>query len=129
MGRHASYALSRLAIVFIWLYHGLIPKLLFRDTTELDLIEKGPWLHSPQTTMLIAGIAEVVLGLVVFIYWRQRWPVFISIVAFGILLAGAVTISPEHAIHAFNPVTLSGSAIFFCLINLNEKKLLDSKPD
>ncbi|MFT5299803.1 MAG: hypothetical protein ACI87E_001760 [Mariniblastus sp.] len=119
----SSYTLSRIGIIFIWLYHGLVPKLLFRDPTELALVELGPTLHSAETTVLIAGAIEVVLGLVVLIYWSQRWPVWLSVLLFTALLIGGVALKPSGAVEAFNPVTLSGSAILFGLINLRESSV------
>jgi len=32
------YALSRLMIAFVWLYHGLIPKLIYRNADELSML-------------------------------------------------------------------------------------------
>lgn len=112
-----SYLLSRLAIGLIWLYHGLVPKLIFRSATELELIQHGPVVGSAETTLLLAGIGEVVLGLCVFVFWKQAWPALVSIAAFALLLVAAMVIAPETATHAFNPVTLSGSGVFFGLIN------------
>lgn len=116
----SSYALSRIGIAFIWLYHGLIPKLIFCDPTEVALVESGPVLHSVETTIMIAGVGEVILGLLVLILWTARWPMYLSAILFAALMLGGLAISPSTAVQAFNPVTLSGSAILFCLINLRE---------
>lgn len=116
-----SYQLSRLAIAVIWIYHGLVPKLIFRHATELELIQKGPVLGSPETTLLVAGAAEVLIGICVLIFWKRTWPIYVSLAGFGGLLVGAIVMSPEHATHAFNPVTLTVSAIFFCLIQIHEQ--------
>ena len=115
----AAYSLSRLGIAFIWIYHGLVPKLIFQHATELELVSKGPVIHSAETTVLIAGAIEVVLGCLVLVFWRHKWPAQISVVGFSLLLMGAIFISPAHATHAFNPVTLTVSAILFALINLS----------
>lgn len=120
-----SYLLSRLAIAFIWLYHGLVPKLIFRHATEIELIEKGPMIGSAETMLLLAGVGEVVLGALVLVLWRKSWPIYLSLVAFAMLLMGALTTAPEQAVHAFNPVTLTVSAIMFCLIQIAETKTVD----
>ncbi len=124
-----SYNLSRIGIAFIWLYHGLVPKLIFRHVTELKLIESGPVIGSPVTTLVIAGIGEVVLGLLVVFFWKRRWPILLSLVGFAFLLLASLMIAPEQATHAFNPVTLTVSAILFCLIQLSAKQSLDSSPE
>lgn len=114
-----SYHLSRFAIAFIWLYHGLIPKLIFQHPTELELINQGPLLMSAETTLMLAGIAEVLIGICVVIFWRQSWPVYFSLAGFIGLLIASVAIAPGHAVHAFNPITLTVSAILFCLIQIS----------
>lgn len=115
-----SYNLSRIAIAFIWLYHGLIPKLIFSHATELELVEKGPVIGTPEITIMIAGIAEVIVGLCVVVLWKSKWPIYLSLAGFAMLLMGAAVVSPGHAVHAFNPITLTVSAIIFCLIQLSE---------
>ena len=114
-----SYNLSRLAIAFIWLYHGLVPKLIFRHATELELINQGPVLGSAELTLMLAGIAEVLIGIGVVIFWKQAWPIYLSLVGFVVLLVASVVIAPEQAVHAFNPITLTVSAILFCLIQIS----------
>ena len=118
----STYALSRSAIALIWIYHGLIPKIIFQHSTELELVAKGPLVVNETTTILIAGVCEVLLGVCVLLFWRQRWPIALSLVGFSILLLGALIVAPGLAIHAFNPITLTVSAILFCLIQLREGK-------
>ena len=118
----SSYNISRLAIAFIWLYHGFVPKLIFQHATEIELINKGPVIGTPETMLLIAGILEVMIGLIVAVFWGKLWPVYLSLAGFSALLLGAIVTSPGHAVHAFNPITLTVSAIFFCLIQLQEGK-------
>ena len=71
-------------------------------------------------TLMIAGVVEVIAGLCVVVFWRSKWPIYLSLVGFTALLIGAIVISPEQATHAFNPITLTVSAIIFCLIQLVE---------
>ena len=121
-GNISSYNISRIAIAFIWLYHGLIPKLVFQHATELELINKGPLIGSAETTLFLAGIGEVLIGICVVVFWKQLWPAYLSLAGFTMLLIASVAISPGHAVHAFNPITLTVSAIFFCLIQIRESK-------
>lgn len=118
-----TYALSRSAIALIWIYHGLIPKIIFQHSTELELVAKGPLVYSEETTIILAGVCEVLIGSCVLICWNQSWPIAVSLFGFSALLIGAVVVSPGLAIQAFNPITLTLSAIIFCLIQLREKKI------
>ena len=115
-----SYNISRFAIALIWLYHGLVPKLIFQHATELELINKGPLVGSAETTLILAGVGEVLIGICVVVFWNRLWPVYLSLAGFVMLLLASVVISPGHAVHAFNPITLTLSAIFFCLIQFSE---------
>ena len=117
-----TYALTRFAIALIWIYHGLVPKILFKHASEVELVAKGPIIVDAETTIVIAGVVEVLIGLLVLVFWKQPWPIVISLAGFSGLLLGAITLSPELAIQAFNPVTLTVSAIAFCLIQLQEIK-------
>ena len=67
---------------------------------------------------MLAGIAEVLIGIGVVIFWKQAWPIYLSLVGYIALLVASVVIAPEHAVHAFNPITLTVSAILFCLIQI-----------
>jgi uncharacterized membrane protein len=73
-------------------------------------------------TLLLGGLAEVAIGLCVLFLWTRIWPIYLSLAGFVVLLLTAVVIAPEHAVHAFNPVTLTVSAIFFCLIQMLEHR-------
>jgi len=118
-----------LAIAFIWLYHGLLPKLIFRHETEIELISKGPMLGTAEQTLWLAGIGEVLLGLCVLIFWNRRWPIFLSIAGFVTLLIASIAIAPEQTVHAFNPITLTVSAILFCLIQICEARRIPISPN
>ena len=97
----------------------MVPKLIFQHATELELINQGPVLGSAELTLMLAGIAEVLIGIGVVIFWKQAWPIYLSLVGFVALLIASVVILPGHAVHAFNPITLTGSAILFCLIQIS----------
>ena len=100
----------------------MIPKLIFQHATELELINKGPLVGTAETTVFLAGIAEVLIGILVLFFWDRILPIYISLAGFVILLLASIAISPGHAVHAFNPITLTISAILFCLIQICEQK-------
>ncbi len=58
------HAIARIVIAFIWLYHGLIPKLLFLSKDELTLVTNaGLQPDAALTLVRIIGVAEIALGL------------------------------------------------------------------
>ena len=58
--RALIYLVARGTTAFIWLYHGLVPKLLYHDAIELDLLSRigtpGSRLHAAAT---VAGLVEL----------------------------------------------------------------------
>ena len=102
------YALSRLTVAFIWLYHGLIPKLIYRNPDELNMLRDAgiPNSHLP-AVMSSLGIIEVCLALVLVVFWNSRWPLWFTIIGMITALLTVAITSPSFLTAAFNPVTLN----------------------
>ncbi len=64
--RALVYLVARGTIAFIWFYHGLVPKLLYHDAIELDLISRigtpGPRLHAAVTRRRVGRTLVLVPG-------------------------------------------------------------------
>ena len=102
------YAIARLMVVFVWLWHGLVPKLSFHDGDEIRmLVDVAPHLSSPASTLNLFGIAEVIVGIAGLLFWR--WRTYLLLTAIGMIFALAMVAarSPQYIHHAFNPVTLN----------------------
>jgi hypothetical protein len=102
------YALARGSIALIWLYHGLVPKLLMHQATEaLMLTRAGVAPETAETLVNVAGIVEIGLGLLTLLAWRWRWPLLLTVALMVAALAGSVRYTPELVVAAFNPVSLN----------------------
>ena len=106
------HGLSRVTVAFVWIYHGLVPKLLGPHQDELHLAA----LHGLQGDHLplllkASGVAEIVFGIAVLVFWRSRWPFVVSAVVLIVLLVDVAMVAPEYLWGAFNPVSLSLSVI------------------
>jgi len=56
--------ICRFALGLVWLYEGLVPKILFRRADEIDLVQRsGLFWRSPEFTLQIMGVAQIALGL------------------------------------------------------------------
>lgn len=54
---------ARTALGLIWLYEGVVPKLLFLHADQIELVRRsGLWWHSPQGTLQMLGAAQAVVG-------------------------------------------------------------------
>lgn len=107
--------LARLTLGVIFIYHGLVPKLLFRDATELQLLDAHGLSHS---LLPLAGIAELLLGLIILLLRRQRWPLCVALAALLSLLLDVAIVAPALLTQAFNPLTLNLAAMALCVIAL-----------
>src|ERR1700730_2951309 len=63
------YALSRGTVAFIWFYHGLVPKLLYRDKIELDLLGRIAPPEKLRAAVTLAGLVEVFFALLLVVLW------------------------------------------------------------
>jgi uncharacterized membrane protein YphA (DoxX/SURF4 family) len=110
--------IARLALGIIFIYHGLVPKILFLSETEIQMIQAhGP--HFPvETTALGAGLAEIALGIALLFLRNAAWPVVVAITTLIILLIDTALFSPQLLIEAFNPVSTNVAAIALCIIAL-----------
>lgn len=121
------YSVARGLVAFIWFYHGLVPKLLYYNSIELDLLRRvvssTALVHQGTT---IAGVVEICFALILGLMWRQAWPLWVTLV---LMLAGipvvAVT-APEYFTAAFNPLTLNLSVAGFALIAIISGRNLPS---
>ena len=114
-----SSTVARWALVFVFLYHGLVPKILWVHPSEVALVAAGPGMGvDPELLVRLAGIAEVAWALVLVVLWRSRWPLYASGVALIGLFMGAAILSPSTLVAAFNPVSLTLTSLALVWIAL-----------
>lgn len=119
----SSIQIARLIISFSWLYHGIFPKLV--HVAPLEKVITASLGLSDELSFLVtkvAGVAEVVFGLIFFVLYRSKLIVLLNIAALSGLLLFVVFLQPQILIEAFNPVTTNIALIGFSLILLNENR-------
>ncbi|QDA60907.1 DoxX-like family protein [Hymenobacter jejuensis] len=102
--------LVRVSLGFIWVYQGVVPKLLYPDTGELRILQGAGF--SPAAAHRVAavvGIGEILFGL---LFWlrpvRLLRPVYwLNMVGLVVLGAGALFSQPAVFAAPFNPLTLN----------------------
>jgi DoxX-like family len=108
--RALVYALSRGTMAFIWFYHGLVPKLLYHDRIELDLLSRiGTSPESLPTAATVAGVVEVLFAFVLLVLWRRSWPLWVTLVLMLVGIPVVAITAPTYLTAAFNPLTLNVS--------------------
>ncbi|MBI3966782.1 MAG: DoxX-like family protein [Chloroflexi bacterium] len=106
--RSAVHAAVRLTLAAIWVYQGLVPKLLFPDSGELEILRAAQLLTGWEPLVLrLAGVGEVLFGLVLLVWWRSRALYAVNAALLVGLLAGALLSQPAIFVAPFNPISLT----------------------
>lgn len=115
--------IARYMITFVWLYHGIFPKLI--HIAPLEQLMTGSIGFSDDISYLItkaAGIGEVIFGLLFFIFYKTKLMNILNILALVFLLLSVAMLQPQLLIEAFNPVTTNLPIMVFSFVLLNEIK-------
>tara|TARA_Y100001956_G_C4091377_1_gene173097 strand:- start:65 stop:439 length:375 start_codon:yes stop_codon:yes gene_type:complete len=115
--------MARYMITFVWLYHGIFPKLV--HVAPLEQLMTGSIGFSDDISYLItkaAGIGEVIFGLLFFVFYKTKLMNILNILALAFLLLSVVMLQPQLLIEAFNPVTTNLPIMVFSFVLLNEIK-------
>jgi uncharacterized membrane protein YphA (DoxX/SURF4 family) len=107
------HAISRLTVAAVWLWHGLVPKLLFRSADELTMLREAGF--SAQWLPRI-GIAEVLFGILILFTWRSRTVLVINALLMILATLSVALWSPEYLTAAFNPVSLNVSVLALSIV-------------
>lgn len=111
-----TIVLASLALSSIWLYQGLVPKLLFTDTGELEILKaSGLFPGHEQLVLTAVGIAEIVWAAVVLVF-PTRLVHRLNMAALLLLAAGAVFSDVAVFAAPFNPFSLTVGMVALSLI-------------
>lgn len=107
------HALSRLSIAFVWLWQGLLPKLVFNSGDERAMMAAS---HLPTGLVPLVGLVEIAIAVLAITSWRRRSFFLFNIAAMAVALANVTITSPLYLVGAFNPVTLNLAMIVLSVI-------------
>jgi len=113
--------LTRATLGAVWVYQGVVPKLLFPDTGELRILQGAGF--SAATAHRVAagvGVGEILFGLLFWllpaqrlrpVYWLHLW----GLLGLG---AGALFSQPAVFVAPFNPLTLNVALMALAAVRL-----------
>jgi hypothetical protein len=109
MQRSLIQAVARTSLAMIWIYQGLIPKLLFRQSSgELDTVRAfGMTASLADPALTLVAFIEIMFGVSLLLLWRVRFLFLINVAALVVLGVVAFTGQPRLFIGQFNPATLN----------------------
>lgn len=119
------HAVARVTIAFVWLWHGLVPKLLFHDADEVQMLAQAGvadrWLSW-------IGLAEIAMAFAVLATWRWRGMFVAQAALMAAALVAVAVQSPAYMTHAFNPVTLNMQVIALAVVGwLSQRRVLSAQ--
>ena len=92
---NAVRIICRLALGVVWLYEGLVPKLLFVRQDQIDLVERsGLFLGTPEFFLQLLGVGQVVCGLWLLAGFAERLAVFLATTGMVILIVLVARANP-----------------------------------
>jgi hypothetical protein len=113
-----AIAICRATLAFIWIYQGVVPKLLGPHEDELAMdLALGFTPEAARIVAYLAGAGEVAMGIIV--WWvRRPWPLWLTLAAMIGLLGYAALATPQFLLGAFNPVTINAAMAALALVSL-----------
>ncbi|XXM72527.1 DoxX-like family protein [Lysinibacillus sphaericus] len=113
---------------FIWLYQGLVPKIITGHPEEVSMLSALSPLEGMAAVraVKIIGVLEILLGAVWLLYRKKRHLFATQMILFPILTILAVSADPSISSHPFNPVTFNASLWVLSIIGFNLAKDLPS---
>lgn len=120
----------QLIIALLWLYQGLIPKLIFQVADEQYIWQQ---LHVPTLyiswMVSLSGIAEMIFGLL-FLFFAHKFLHWLNIIALTGLLLLILLLTPQQLYQAFNPLVMNTALASLSIIAIwCIQTLEDTKPE
>jgi hypothetical protein len=115
-----THWIARGSLVFMFAYHGLVPKLLWLSPGERTMIQ-AHGIHQVELFAYAAGVAEIALALWLLRASRITWPLIIASAALAGLLLDVAIFNPSMLRDAFNPVTLNVAGLALCVVTWNSR--------
>ncbi|WP_445660034.1 DoxX-like family protein [Acinetobacter sp. F16] len=108
----------------LWIYQGLIPKILFQSTAEIT-IWQNMGLELPLAKMCVAlsGLIEIMFGCTFLIWQRAVFVHQLNIVGLSGLLLLIMLTDPIQLSTAFNPVVMNTAMITLSMLAIRLLKL------
>lgn len=123
--RTILHYMSVCMLSFMWIYHGLVPKLLMPGAGEYALMEQTLGAASTTlvtTVLIIAGSLEILAGMLLWRWHRSAWPYWLKIIVLPLLAILVMIPSPAFIGMPFNPVTLTVAMMGSSLVALLSRK-------
>ncbi|OZM56833.1 hypothetical protein CIB95_08660 [Lottiidibacillus patelloidae] len=116
--RFFSSWLITLLFAFVWIFHGLVPKLLVMHPTEIAMTRSMMEMseETAATIVFVAGIVEVMFGILWLFYRKKRQLFLLQLFVFPLLTISTLVAGMEYIIHPFTPLTFNSALIILSIV-------------
>ena len=112
------YAISRFSLAAIFFYHGLVPKLIYKNGHEVRMNNTLLPFVEENIALYATGIAEIVFAVLIIAFYKTRELNYICI-AFACIATTVLAVwLPDLFQYAFNPFSTNLAVIALATINL-----------
>ena len=116
---------SRVLLGFLFVYHGLVPKILWLSTAEVHLVDVSGIGISATLISPLAGVLEILLGFAIVVLRKLDFLIYAAAASLLGLLAYVAVMSPGFLVEAFNPVTTNILGMGLCYLILLTQRYED----
>ncbi len=112
--------LSRWALGLIWVYEGLVPKVLYAHTlpVQAGLVERSGIYHgSPEETLIALGFAQAAFGVILLVGWAERAMAALATLGMGVLIFLVAGNKPDMLVDPFGAL-IKDLALIACAITV-----------
>ena len=119
--------LIQITLAVLWIYQGLIPKILFQSNAEIDIWQTmGFELHIAKICVALSGVLEMMFGCAFLIWQKAIFIHQLSILGLiGLLLLIMIT-DPLQLTTAFNPVVMNIAMLALSIVAVQLLKFRNS---
>ncbi len=112
-----TYWIVCFLLAFVWIYQGLVPKVLAVHPEEVGMLSSLVSLPiDPAPAVQWIGFTEILFGFIWLLPFPKRKLFIGHIILIGLLTVSAWMANPQSVVHPFNPITLNAALILLSLI-------------
>ena len=109
---------------FVWMYHGLVPKIITMHPEELRMT--GHLFSMSNGTLkgmlIVIGVVELLFGIIWLLYRNKRHLFILQCFLFPLLMVSALLVDGTNAFHPFSPVTFNLALLLLSFIGVAVSK-------
>ena len=119
-----SLRLIQITLAVLWIYQGLVPKILFQSSAEIAIWQAiGLELHLAKIAVALSGLIEIGFGCTFLIWQKAAFIHQLNILGLSGLLLLIMFTDPLQLTTAFNPVVVNIAMIAISMIAIQLLKL------